>query len=153
MTKPMSWIVLCFGLVELSMVIALHRTGHGLAGWTYPAALVAGGVLSACGLQGLRGRASRTGPVATVSLLALLMLVETVRAWLNSDLASGDAAFAALLSTVLLVLLVGLLMYLLHGDRDAAFYRIPPAGDRGDGTVAGHPAPPAAPTRNRRMIG
>ena len=80
--------------------------------------VIGGGLCLLWGGLGMAGYQKRTGLGLTLSAVVFFMLVQTVHSW-------GDAGMqtARWYVVVALVMSIAMLMYTLHGDRPAEFYR------------------------------
>lgn len=110
--------------------------GVGLAGLSYGIKTVApelakipfivglsgAGMCMFWGLAALLGHQRRIGALLTLVAIALTVLSPTLRVWMD---ASGTVG-GRLLLTLVLALTVGMIMYVMHGERPPEFYQKAP---------------------------
>lgn len=123
----MASIVLGYGVVLAALVFVLRQVAPALAEVTFVAGLVAGGLSVLWGIVALAGHKRRAWAVLTDIALALVLLTQVVNAWMASASETPGKLAGALLLTVLMFITMGMLMYLLHGERSPEFYRTGPA--------------------------
>lgn len=123
MSKKMGSIVVGYGILLAVLAFVLQQVSPTLAKVTFIAGLAAGGLSIIWGIVGLVGHKRRTGAMLTLIALAFVLLTQVVDAWsVSSSEAPGKLA-GALLLTLLMLLTVGMMMYLLHGERSPEFYQ------------------------------
>ena len=119
--------VLGYGVVLVGLVLVLQRVAPALAKVTFIAGLVGGGLSVLWGIVARAGHKRRTWAVLTLIALGFVVLTQVLNAWSASAGETPGKLAGALLLTLLMLLTVGLIMYLLHGERTAEFYRTEPA--------------------------
>ena len=124
MSKKMGSIVISYGVALAGLAFVLQQIAPALAKVTFIAGGVAGGLSVFWGILALAGHKRRAWAVLTVVALAFVLLTQMVHAWSAPAGETPGKLAGALLLTVLMMMTVGMIMYLLHGDRPSEFYRI-----------------------------
>jgi hypothetical protein len=122
MSKKMGSIVVGYGILVAVLAFVLQQMAPALSKVTFIAGLVAGGLIVLWGIVGLTSHKRRTWAVLTLIPLAFVLLTQVVHAWSASASVTPGKLPGALLLTVLMLSTVGMLMYLLHGERPPEFY-------------------------------
>ena len=73
-------------------------------------------------LVALAGHQRRAWAIVTLIAVAIMILSQVVPAWASVGGETSGSRAAALLLTFMLLLTVGMLMYLVHGERPPEFY-------------------------------
>jgi uncharacterized membrane protein len=123
----MGSIIVGYGVVLAGLAFILRQVAPELAGITFIAGLVGSALTILWGVVALAGHRRRIWAVLTLAGLAFVVLTQTVHAWSASAAEAPGKLAGALLLTLLMVSIVGMLMYLLHGERPPEFYRTTPA--------------------------
>ncbi len=123
MSKKMGSIVVGYGLLIAVLAFTLQQVSPPLARVTFIASLVAGGLSVIWGIVGLAGNKRRTWAMLTLVALAFVLLTQMVDAWSASASETPGKLAGALLLTFLMILTVGMMMYLMHGERPPEFYK------------------------------
>jgi peptidoglycan/LPS O-acetylase OafA/YrhL len=122
MSKKMASIVMAYGLVLAALGFVLQQVTPTLAKVTFIAGMAGGGLSVLWGIVGLTGHKRRSWAVLTLIAVAVVLLSQVVHAWSPSASETSGSLAGPLLLTFLLLLTVGMLMYLLHGERSPEFY-------------------------------
>lgn len=104
-------------LIVLGLVVRSVMPEKGSTGWI--AGITGGGLCLLCGILAWAGHKRRVWTVLTAVAVALVLLSQTVHAWMP---AADKSAAAVWLLTLMFLLTVGLLIYTLHGERPPEFY-------------------------------
>ena len=123
MSKKMGSIVLSYGVLVAVLAFVLQQVYPTLARVTFIAGLMAGGLSIIWGIVGLAGHKRRTWAMLTSVALAFVLLTQVVDAWSASASETPGQLAGALLLTLLMLLTVGMMMYLMHGERSPEFYQ------------------------------
>jgi hypothetical protein len=134
MSKKMGSIVVGYGILLAVLAFVLQQIAPALAKVAFITGLVAGGLSVLWGIVGLAGHKRRTWAVLTLIPAAFVVLTQVVHAWSASASATPGKLAGALLLTVLMLMTVGMLMYLLHGERPPEFYKIGTARQNSSGS-------------------
>ena len=136
------------GLVVLGLVV--QQIAPGLEQITLIASLVGGGLCLLWGVAALVGLKGRAWATLSAIATAFVLLSQVIHVWsVAADHAAGSLA-VRLLITLMLMLTVGIVMYLLHGERPPEFYQrgvnphLTPASGRDEG-----PSRKGGPTADR----
>ena len=118
----MAGVLIAYGVVLAALGLVVKNIAPGSGRVTFIAGLAGGGLCLLWGgaaLAGLKGRAW-----ATLSVVAavVVLLIQTVRYWTASSSEGAGSVMVSLLVTVMLLLTVGMVLYLLHGERPPEFY-------------------------------
>lgn len=127
MSKKMAFIIIAHGLVLAGLGLGLRSVAPELAKTPLLIALGGGGLCVLWGFAALLGHQRRTGAILTLVAIALTVLSPMLRAWMD---ATGPVA-GPLLLTLMLVLTVGMILYVMHGERPPEFYQMGPSGREG----------------------
>lgn len=144
----MASIIVAHGLVLAGLGLGLQSIAPELAKLPFLIGLGGGGLCLLWGLAAWFGHQRRTGALLTLAAVALLILSPVLRAWMDSAGTIPDR----LLLTLMLVLTVGMILYVMHGERPPEFYQMGPTKRDGseprDQNTPGNKTPqPAKPTR------
>jgi hypothetical protein len=123
MSKKMGSIVVGYGVLIVVLAFTLQQVSPPLAKVTFIAGLVAGGLSVLWGIVGLAGHKRRTWAMLTLVAFSFVSLTQVIDAWSASASETPGKLAGALLLTLLMFLTVGMMMYLMHGDRPPEFYR------------------------------
>jgi hypothetical protein len=126
MSKRMALITAGFGLLTVGMSWWLKTIEPELSTVMLPTGLIAGGLITACGLGSMAVGLGRGWVVVATAALGLVALTQMVHAWSIPVAEAPGKTQAAVLLTVLTGATLGLVMYLLHGERDPEFYQDKP---------------------------
>lgn len=119
----MGSIVVGYGVLLAVFAFVLQQVSPTLAKVTFIAGLVAGGMTVIWGIVGLAGHKRRTWAMLTLVALAFVLLTQMVDAWSASASETPGKLPGALVLTWLMILTLGMLMYLMHGERSPEFYQ------------------------------
>jgi hypothetical protein len=122
MSKKMAFIIVTHGIVLAGLGLGLRSVAPELAKTPSLISLGGGGVCAVWGFLALAGYKSRAGILLTLAAIGLALLAPTLDTWLTS---AGAGATRWLLTTMLLVTL-GQLLYVMHGERPPDFYEKSP---------------------------
>jgi hypothetical protein len=122
MSKKMASIVLGYGLFLTVMGLVVRSVTPEQGKITFITAFAGGGLLVLCGIAALAGHKRRTWTVLTAIPIIYFFLSQTVLAWMPSTKGAGNT-LAAWLITLMLLLTLGFLLYVLHGERSPDFYK------------------------------
>jgi peptidoglycan/LPS O-acetylase OafA/YrhL len=127
----MASIVMAYGVVLAAVGFILQRAAGTTTQITFITGLIGGGLCVFWGIVALAGHRRRAWAILTLMAAGFVVLSQTVTAWMASTGEPSAGPFGRLLLTLLLPLTVGLLMYLLHGERPPEIYETGP-GRRND---------------------
>jgi hypothetical protein len=123
MSKRMASILIAYGVVLAGLGFVRHQIAPGFGNVTFIAGVAGGGLCLLWGIAALAGRKGRSWAVLTTVAMAFVMLSQTVPAWMVSAGEGSETLTVRLLVTTLMLLTIGMLMYLLHGERPPEFYQ------------------------------
>jgi len=123
MSKKMGSIVVAYGVLIAVLAFTLQQVSPSLAKVTFIAGLVAGGLSILWGIVGLAGHKRRTWVMLTLVAFSFVLLTQVIDAWSASASETPGKLAGALLLTLLMFLTVGMMMYLMHGERSPEFYK------------------------------
>ncbi|MCW5557177.1 MAG: hypothetical protein KIT22_05005 [Verrucomicrobiae bacterium] len=124
MSKKMGYIVIGYGILLAVLAVALQQVAPALAKVSSITCLIAAGLSVLWGIMGLAGHKQRAWAVLTLAPTAFVLLSQVVQAWFVAASSTPEGFTGPLLLTALLLLTMGMLVYLLHGDRSPEFYRL-----------------------------
>ena len=119
----MAGILIVFGGGLAGLGFVLHQITPELGRVTWFTGLAGGSLSFLWGIAAWAGRRGRTGAVLTAVATAFALLSQVVPAWMAAPAEnSGSLAFRVIV-TAMMGLTMGMLMYLLHGERPPEFYQ------------------------------
>jgi uncharacterized YccA/Bax inhibitor family protein len=122
MSKKMAGIVMAYGVVLATLGFVIQQVAPALAQVSFVTGLAGGGLCMVWGLVALAGHKRRVGAILTLIALILVMLGQVIPAWSSVGGETSGSLAASLVLTFIVLLTVGMLMYLLHGERPPEFY-------------------------------
>lgn len=142
----MGSMVVGYGVLLAALSVVLQQTAPTLAKIAFSAGLVAGGLSVLWGIAGLVGHKRRTWAMLTLMALFFVLLSQVLHGWAAPAGETPGKYAGALLLTCQLLLTVGMLTYLVHGERPPEFYQTG-STPRNHSGAAGDQVPPG---RERR---
>jgi len=122
MSKKMASILIAYGALLAGLGFLLQQIVPVLGKPTNITVFAGGGLCVLWGVAALAGLKGRAWAVLTTSAVLLLMLGELIHGWTTS--ADGVSSLTVrLIVTAMGLLTMGMLMYLLHGERSPEFYQ------------------------------
>lgn len=109
------------GLAGLGFVLQQVAPVFGKV--SFIAGLAGGGLSLVLGIAALAGLKGRAWAVLTMIAVASVLLHQTVNVWMASAEGNSASLTVRLLVVGMLVLAIGMLMYLFHGERPPEFYQ------------------------------
>lgn len=128
MNSKMALYLLIYGIGLMALALLTNRAAPEMARVTLITGLAGGGLCALWGVLGLLGHRRRGGAIVTLILVCLALVTQTINGWLERS----EGLLAPTLMTLMLVASVGILMYVLHGNRPPEFY-FPSRGNEEDG--------------------
>jgi zinc transporter ZupT len=125
MSKKMASIIMAYGSALAALGFAVRTTTPESAQVSFLTGLIGGGACVLWGIAAWGGLKRRAGTILTLTAIAFSGLSQVVPAWLALTTKSGNLA-SAILVTIMLALTVGMIMYVLHGERPPEFYETRP---------------------------
>lgn len=136
MSKRMASILLAYGVALTGLSILLRQIAPAFAKVTFIAGLLGGGLCVLCGIVAFAGHKGRTWAVLTMIAVLIVLLTQVVQAWLAASDASAISLVGRLVPTVMFLMTMGMLLYLLHGERPPEFYN-PGVARQGNASLPG----------------
>jgi peptidoglycan/LPS O-acetylase OafA/YrhL len=147
MSRKMAVSIAVYGVVLAALGVLVQQTAPAFAKTTFLAATAGGGLCVLWGIVAFAGHQRRTWVVLTMIAVAVMLLSQVVQAWLGSVETQPAGLSGRFVPPVMLVMTVGMLMYVLHGERTPEFYE--PRAVRRNGTPPSND-PAEAPSGGRR---
>jgi len=122
----MASVLIAYGGGLAGLGFLLQQVAPALGKVTITTGFVGGGLCLLWGIAALAGLKGRAGAVLTTVAAALVLLSQTVLVWMPSAGESSTSLTVRLLVTVMMLLTIGMLIYLLHGERPPGFYQTGP---------------------------
>ena len=119
----MAGVLIGYGGLLAGLGYLLQQMHPGLGKATSIAVFAGGGLGVLWGVTALAGLKGRAWAVLTIIAVVLLLLSEMVHVWTASANGVSASLTVRLLVTTLVLMTLGMLMYLLHGERSAEFYQ------------------------------
>lgn len=126
MSKQMGSIMIGCGILIVVLSFLLKQVSPPLAKVAFASGLAGGALTVLWGIVGLAGHKRRTWAMLTLVVLAFVLLTQVINAWAVPAGDTPGKLVGALLLTFLMVLIVALMTYLMHGERPPEFYRKEP---------------------------
>ncbi len=114
----MATIILAYGVTLAALSLLVQQTAPEFAKVIFITGIPGGGLCVLWGIVALAGHKRRAWAVLTIIAVAFVTLSQAVQAWF----ATSTSLTARLVLTFMLLMTVGMLMYLLHGERPPEFY-------------------------------
>jgi len=118
----MAGVIMAYGVVLAALGLAVGSVAPELATITSITGIAGGGSCVLWGLVALAGHKRRVWTILTLIAVFFVVLSQTIQAWMALGDNSGTYA-GPLLLTLMLLTTVGMLMYVLHGERPPEFYQ------------------------------
>ena len=142
----MASLITAYGVVLAALGVLIHQISQAFAQIIFITGMAGGGLCVLWGIIAFAGHKRRAWTVLTMIAVALAVLTQVVQAWLTTDATSASLTGRIVL-TLMLLMTIGMLMYVLHGERPPEFYD-PGAARRGKDSLRGeHAQPPAVGNR------
>jgi hypothetical protein len=122
MSKKMAVILFTYGIGLGAMGLVVQKLAPALEQVTLYAGLIGGGLCLLWGVAALAGFKGRAWAIVSTIAAALVLLSQAIHVWSVSAPEAGGSLSVRLLVTFMLVLTVGMVMFLLHGERPPEFY-------------------------------
>jgi len=122
MNSKMALYILTHGVGLIAFALLTHRVTPGIAWVTLITGLAGGGLCALWGVLGLLGHRRRIGALLTLIPVCLVLITQAVSAWMVRSTGKSESLLLPTLITLMLVASVGMLMYVLHGNRPPEFY-------------------------------
>jgi len=143
MSKKMASVIAIYGIVLAALSLFIQQAAPAFAQVVFVTGLAGGGLCVLWGIVAFAGHKRRAWAILTMVAVGLAVLTQVVSAWMD---ASSSSLGGRLVLTLMLLMTVGMLMYVLHGERPPDFYdpgaarRANPAsrGEHAQPPVAGH---------------
>jgi hypothetical protein len=121
MSKKMASVLIGYGFVLAGLGLVLQNIAPAFAKITFIASLAGGGLCLLWGVAALAGLKGRAWAILNAMAAGFMLLSQAVHVWMESS-SGGSANLAVrLLLTAMMVLTIGMLIYLLHGERPPEF--------------------------------
>ena len=117
MNVSLSLDLLLYGLMVVGLNLVAHRIAPDFAGATLTLVIAGGLFIMFWGVLGLRGFRRRAWPIGTVLIVAVLLLVQAVKAWFAMQAGVVGLKPVAAILFLLLVLAIGQLVNLAQSGR------------------------------------
>ena len=140
----MASVLIAYGGGLAGLGFLLQQVAPALGKVTFIAGFAGGGLCLLWGIAALVGLQGRTWAVLTTIAAALVFLSQTVHVWMPSAGESSTSLTVRLLVTVMMLLTIGMLTYLLHGERPPEFYQTGPTHRDNPSSDRERPQPPIA---------
>lgn len=128
----MAGILIGYGIVLAGLGLILQQIAPVFGRVAFIAGLAGGGVSLLWGLAALMGMKGRTGAILTGIATIVVLLIRAVDGWTAASEVVGGM-MVRLVLTLMFLLTMGMLMYLLHGERPPEFYERDGATSRAGG--------------------
>jgi hypothetical protein len=122
MSKKMASIILVYGVALAALSLLIQQIAPAFAKVILITGIAGGGLSVLWGVVALTGHKRRAWAVLTMIAVTFVTLSQTVQAWMASSDAASTSLMGRLVLTLMLLMTVGMLMYLLHGERPPEFY-------------------------------
>lgn len=138
MSKTMASVLIAYGIGLGFLGLVVQKAAPTLERVTLIAGLVGGGLCLVWGLAALVGLKGRAWATLSAIATAFVLLSRAIHVWSAASNDPTGSLAVRWVVTFMLVLTVGIVMYLLHGERPPEFYlrgvspRHPPAPGRND---------------------
>lgn len=144
----MASVLIAYGVVLTGLGLILQNLAPTLVRVAFIAAVAGGGLSLVWGVAALAGFKGRTWATFSVAVAAIVLLSQTIHFWMPaSEDAASNLAVRALV-TVMFLTTIGIVMYLLHGERPPEFYQ--PGKDAHSNPSAGQSEGQSRNRRSRR---
>jgi hypothetical protein len=123
MSKKMAAVLFGYGLILAATALTLQLLDPRASQAGVLAGLVGGALAIGWSVVSFLGKTGRTWATLSSVAVGLVVLAEVIHSW--SIVAAGSAGNGggSLLLTLMLVLTIGIIVYLVHGERPAEFYQ------------------------------
>lgn len=122
----MASVLMAYGVVLAGLGFVVKNVAPTFGQVTYLAGLAGGGLCVLWGLAAVAGVTGRAWAVLSVIAAAVVLLSQAVSAWLTSQSEGDGSLTIRLLVPGMLLMTMGMLLYLLHGERSPEFYQVGP---------------------------
>ena len=119
----MAGILIAYGIVLAGLGLVVQQSALAAGRMALIAGVAGGGLSLLWGVAAIAGLKGRTWAAVTAVAVTAVLLPQTVQGWMASLSGGAGSLTVRLLVTVMLLLTVGMLLYLLHGERPPEFYQ------------------------------
>lgn len=122
MNKKMAGILITYGAGLAGLGFVLQQATPAVGKIAAITGFTGGGLCLIWGIAALAGLKGRAWAVLTTIAVAFVLLSQTVHVWTSPSETTGSLAVRLLL-TAMTLLTIGMITYLLHGERPPEFYQ------------------------------
>jgi hypothetical protein len=122
MSKKMASVIAAYGVVLAALGLIIQQTAPAFAQVVFLTGVAGGGLCVLWSLIAFAGHKRRVWAMLTMIPVAVVMLIQVVHAWSASNDATSMSLTGRLVLTLMFLMTVGMLMYVLHGERPPEFY-------------------------------
>jgi hypothetical protein len=119
MSKKMASVIVIYGVVLAALSLFIQQATPAFAQVVFVSGLAGGGLCVLWGIIAFAGHKRRAWAVLTMAEVGFAVLTQVVPAWIDG---SSTSLSGRLVLTFMLLMTVGMLMYVLHGERPPEFY-------------------------------
>lgn len=141
MSKEMASVIGAYGVVLAALSLFIQQAAPAFAQVVLVTGLGGGGLCVLWGIVAFAGHKRRAWALLTMIAVALVTLSQVIHAWSVSTDATSMSLMGRFVLTLMLLVTVGMIMYVLHGERPPEFYD-PGAAGRANPASHGEPAQP-----------
>ena len=122
MSKKMGSVIAVYGVVLAALSFFIRQVVPAFANVVFVCGLAGGGLCVLWGIVAIAGHKRRAWAVLTLIAVAFVVLSQAVQVWFVSDDETSTRLAGRLVLTLMLLMTMGVLMYVLHGERPPEFY-------------------------------
>lgn len=122
MSKKMASVIAAYGVVLAALGLIIQQIAPALAQVVPLTGMAGGGLCVLWGIVAFAGHKRRAWALLTMVAVAVVMLIQGVHAWSVSADATSMSLMGRLVLTIMFLMTVGMLMYVVHGERPPEFY-------------------------------
>jgi hypothetical protein len=123
MSKKMANVLIAYGFALVVVGFVLYRVSPELGKVTWIASFAGSGLCLLWGTAALGGLKGRSWAVLTLVAMGFVMVTQMVGAWMAFAGSASERLTLRWLATAVMVLTMGMLMYLVHGERPPEYYQ------------------------------
>lgn len=119
----MAGVVIAYGVVLAGLGLVLKKIAPAFGQVTFITGVAGGGLILLWGIAALVGLRGRAWAILTTVAVTAVLLSQAVSVWLASSSEGAGSMTVRLLVALMFLLAVGMVLYLLHGERPPEFYQ------------------------------